>query len=672
MTSRIWTPLDRGRREIRLAYLAPSAKRDEQPSCSLHIVSLDDNPHYEALSYTWGNPKVTEPIQLRSVQRESGAHVKSDAASDYSLDLRAVTSLHPEVSMLTAIKTVTRAVELPVQKVPELSPSAENETYAQWPVTTNLEAALRYLRHESMVRILWIDAICIDQSNIEERNHQVPLMKTIYSNATTVRVWLGNPTTGSDDAIVILKEIGQGVPLQEIKIQGRIIHDDDIKTMIELMNRPWWNRTWVQQELLLAKRAVFHCGFSWFEWSDMPSTDDFNLLIYSIIKSHRFNEDLQSALSSSLVAKTRIQNMAKIHKGAEYIEEHFAYLLVYGRLCLNSDDRDSIYGFLGLMSEHIASRINPDYNMSVADVFQDATIQLTACSQSLVLFSLTQYTTIKNRRNPTWVPVWHALTGLEAMEWSNRALRLTRYAYFSACAGHPMKLEVIGRSFLKLSGAQLDQVQIMGSVTMPEDSTMENILEQHQEWRLLCGLDIHDHSRYIAGGKASDGYWKTLINDIYTDMAKKGEPRRRCQTRDHKAYLEWLHELKDSASAYWESDLTVSFHYSFREACSGRRFFVTKKGYFGIGPAELEEGDEIYILAGGKLPFVLRPLPESQPDTFELVSDCYVHGIMDGEAVSGHGSGRVNRWKKAVVESFTQTKRDPDLPLRDFHDVFLV
>ncbi|PMD57267.1 uncharacterized protein K444DRAFT_483861, partial [Hyaloscypha bicolor E] len=66
----------------------------------------------------------------------------------------------------------------------------------------------------------------------------------------------------------------------------------------------------------------------------------------------------------------------------------------------------------------------------------------------------------------------------------------------------------------------------------------------------------------------------------------------------------------------------------------GRRFFVTKKGYFGIGPAELEEGDEIYILAGGKVPLVLRPLPESQPNTFELVGDCYVHGVMDGEAVT--------------------------------------
>jgi hypothetical protein len=378
--------------------------------------------------------------------------------------------------------------------------------------------------------------------------------------------------------------------------------------------------------------------------------------------------------------------MAHIH-GRAKTDEHSVHILAHGRRCFNSDDRDSIYGFLGLMSEHIASKFNPNYNMSVADVFQDAAIQITACSQSLILFSLTQYTTMKDRWTPTWAPIWHALKGLEAIEWSHRALRLTQNEYFSACAGRTMKFEVVGRGLLKLSGGKLDQVQLMGSVTSPSDSTTEEILQQHREWRRLC-LDIYIYygsvpkwfkimelvsapanwnfnrscyDRYIAGGTASDAYWRTLINGIYTPVGK-GERRRRCQNKDHKAYLKWLHELEGS-TGYWKSDIADSFHLSFLEACIGRRIFVTKKGYFGIGPAELEEGDEIYILAGGKLPLVLRPLPKSRPRTFELVGDCYVHGIMDGEAVSGHGSGR---------ESVEERVSDPDLPLRHFHDVFIV
>ncbi|PMD57266.1 HET-domain-containing protein, partial [Hyaloscypha bicolor E] len=191
----MYTQLDRGTREIRLAHLEPSLNLEDQPSCSLHIVSLDENPSYEAFSYAWGDPTITVPIQLWS--------------------------------------------------------SPQTIYGAQWPVTTNLEAALRYLRHRSEVRIIWVDAICIDQSNIEERNHQVPLMKTIYSNAVAVQVWLGSPSERSDGAMEILKQIFQGVPFIEIKVGDSLLQDDDLWSVIELMKRPWWSRTWVRQELIL-------------------------------------------------------------------------------------------------------------------------------------------------------------------------------------------------------------------------------------------------------------------------------------------------------------------------------------------------------------------------------------------------------------------------------------
>jgi hypothetical protein len=128
----------------------------------------------------------------------------------------------------------------------------------------------------------------------------------------------------------------------------------------------------------------------------------------------------------------------------------------------------------------------------------------------------------------------------------------------------------------------------------------------------------------------------------------------------------------------WRSDLATECFGNFRRTCAGRRFFITKKGYFGMGPAQLAEGDQVYILAGGKVPLVLRPVLESQPNTFELVGDCYVHGVMDGEAVTEHPMycGK-NLWKKGVATAKSivplhSKSLDPDLPLRDFHDVFIV
>jgi hypothetical protein len=569
-------------------------------------VSLDENPHYEALSYTCGDPKVTVPIQLRSGDQGSIAQVKTDALSDNSLGLCTVTSFDLGLVMPPAIKTAIAAVELPTEGVSGLSPSAKKGVYAQWPVTTNLEAALRYLRHESMVPILWIDAICIDQSSIEERKHQVPLMKTIYSNATAVRVWLGNPTTGNDDAIIILRELGQGVPLQEIELQGCLVNDNDLQPIIELMTRPWWDRTWVQQELLLAKRALFHCGFSYFEWNDMPSMDHFNSLMDSAMKSLRFNEDILDDLIDSFDSSTRIQNMAETHQESGKTDEDVITILAHGRLCFNSDERDSIYGFLGIMSENIAKKIRPDYNMSVADVFQDAATQLSVCSQSLILFSLTQYATVKSSRTPTWVPNWYALRGLEAIEWSNRARRLTQHDYFSACAERTMKFENVGRGLLNLSGTKLDHVQTKGSVGSPSDSTLEDVLKQHREWRLLCGLDIHDRSCYIGGGKASDAYWRTLINDIYIGV---GELRRRCQTKDHRAHLEWLHELKIRLHRTGKVILPTHFTFLLPKPASAVDFSSPRRVTLELGQLNLKREMKSIFSPAGSTPLLYGRFP---------------------------------------------------------------
>ena len=664
MTPGIWTPLDRGRRQIRLAHLAPSEKLDEQPSCSLHVASLNENPRYEALSYVWGDPKVTRLIKLRTSHQSSTIHIETDALPNDS-------HLETENLQLPGTEAVTDGIRSLSLEVPNLPFSADTEVHsAQWPVAANLEVALRYLRHKYVERILWIDAICIDQSNIEERNRQVPLMKAIYSNAEAVRVWLGDPTTGSDDAMAILKELGQKTPLEDVRLQDRLIDDRHLQSVIELMKRPWWERTWVQQELMLAKRAIFHCGFSSLEWSAMLSTSQSNGLMGSAMKSLRFNDLVLDELVDSFDATTRTENMADIYQqGSEATDEDFVWILADGRLCYNSDARDSVYGFLGLMNEHIASKIKPDYNLSIADVFQDAATQLTICSQSLVLFSLTQYTERSDRWIPTWVPSWCTLTEPESREeWGDRVIRLAHHDFFSTCGEHKLKFEIVDRDILKLSGTRLDRVGRKSDVTL-SDATLGETLAQHWEWRLLCGPDIDSQSPYIAGGTTNEAYWRTLANDLYVDI---GGPRRRCQAKDHKAYLEWLHELESTETVYWESELANSFNSSYRQACIGRRFFVTQKGYFSNGPAELEEGDEIYILAGGKHPFALRPLSTSRSDTYELIGDCYVHGIMDGQAVSDSGTGQESVEDSHCEENDGGQTHDPDLPLRDFYDIFII
>ncbi|CAM6000725.1 unnamed protein product [Sphagnum balticum] len=119
--------IDLERKEIRLLELLPG-EREDKVRVRLRHASLDAEPRYDALSYMWGDPSVTRSIQL-------------DDSNKFQ-------------------------------------------------VTVNLENALRDLRLIDRSMILWVNAVCINQGDIEERNHQVQLMQAIYQGASVVRAWL--------------------------------------------------------------------------------------------------------------------------------------------------------------------------------------------------------------------------------------------------------------------------------------------------------------------------------------------------------------------------------------------------------------------------------------------------------------------------------------------------
>jgi hypothetical protein len=76
------------------------------------------------------------------------------------------------------------------------------------PITRNLDAALRVLQEEKMHRMLWVDAICIDQENISEKSHQVPLMKDIFELADQVIIWLGEIGLDSEEIFQTIMSSG--------------------------------------------------------------------------------------------------------------------------------------------------------------------------------------------------------------------------------------------------------------------------------------------------------------------------------------------------------------------------------------------------------------------------------------------------------------------------------
>ena len=127
-------------------------------------------------------------------------------------------------------------------------------------MTNNLEAGLRYLGSPSEEKTLWIDALCINQESIEERNSQILLMKSIYSTAAKVKVWLAEPTRGSNEAIATLQEFGRGTYFKDIRLLDKKLGNEHVKHLIKLFERPWWKRVWAQQEYILVKEVKIHCS----------------------------------------------------------------------------------------------------------------------------------------------------------------------------------------------------------------------------------------------------------------------------------------------------------------------------------------------------------------------------------------------------------------------------
>jgi hypothetical protein len=107
-------------------------------------------------------------------------------------------------------------------------------------VTINLYAALLQLRNHSIERILWVDAICINQEDQAEKEHQIQYMANIYGQANRVVVWLGEAADNSDLAFEEMRRVKGKKDVTTFEVQRIEI------AVLALLQRPWFQRIWVR------------------------------------------------------------------------------------------------------------------------------------------------------------------------------------------------------------------------------------------------------------------------------------------------------------------------------------------------------------------------------------------------------------------------------------------
>jgi hypothetical protein len=160
-------------------------------------------------------------------------------------------------------------------------------------VQASVVSALRAFRHKNSDRHIWVDAICINQDYKPEKNRQVEMMADIYGRADCVRIWLGDLDNSSKLAILFIKQ-------QVLQLQ----HFDDLcrssefsekwKSLLELMQREWFSRRWVVQEVALAPKAIIHCGPAKLSWSKFAVAVE--LFVEAETATHRLSEVRANAI----------------------------------------------------------------------------------------------------------------------------------------------------------------------------------------------------------------------------------------------------------------------------------------------------------------------------------------------------------------------------------------
>jgi ankyrin repeat protein len=193
-----YTPIDLERPALRLVRLCKSSSGDIE--CELFDAWLYQNEDiipYEALSYTWGSTRKLHEITMNGRKMN---------------------------------------------------------------ITENLYIALWYLRYSYEDRILWVDALCIDQDNEKERGHQVNQMGKIYRRAERVVIWLGPETEETDLALDYMRQITPPATQHTSKDVCKDLQLQRRKGLEEMLSRPWFRRVWILQEVANARSAIVVCG----------------------------------------------------------------------------------------------------------------------------------------------------------------------------------------------------------------------------------------------------------------------------------------------------------------------------------------------------------------------------------------------------------------------------
>jgi hypothetical protein len=602
-----YTPLDPQQSQIRLLHVHPSKWMDADITCHLSVESLD-NPDlvYETLSYVWGKSYHNHFLRVGNVSV---------------------------------------------------------------PVTNNLWHAMKQFRYNDIERIIWVDAVCINQSDIQERSDQVSKMGKIYSRCASVEIWLGDPRKDVDLAFKFIAEWATGVTAegkpasftQYISLypkEGQSLDDFDENTehmrtaraMGSLARRHWWKRSWTVQEFLLPPKGTFHCG---------PHTLDREIFFQCVWHSMKHVPgQLSPCCSIDLPIDWLYHLGVWMQRPREFIYPRLNpfglyHLVSLFRFRLATNPRDKVYGFLGV-SGYDTTGNEPDYTLPVEVVYERLFISAIRQTKRLDILCCLMTERPSNFALSSFVPDWtNVVDPLEYDESRERWERSETAGTYNACRGRELDFKA-HPGVLCLRGKIVDVVDVVAITYRgdpPEGSDITwDASTALDEWLSIAGVTSENEDSSIDRRRA---FWVTMHAGIRDKPQEKTLPANYQEShgnwKSYKLQAVMDHNIDvdelDRFDREWrsivdgieqvETYLDV-VRFDNRElqrralaAHAYRRFMKTRDDRIGLIPRNARKGDVVAVFAGGPVPIILRP----QDGHYTVIGDAYVHDIMYGQAI---------------------------------------
>jgi hypothetical protein len=430
-------------------------------------------------------------------------------------------------------------------------------------------------------------------------------MQAIFNRAVNVQVWLGrNPTS-----VKLLIDDMNDQPAHQ-PFSGRknaLAIQKDFDRLLDLVNLDYWSRTWVIQEIALAREVQFVFGDRTFSMDTLRALSD------QFYYAARIGDRTQQYhIHHTLSAVVRARDVLPVAMMGT-LEERAAELtriLQRARRSQCHDPRDRIYGFLGIMTSMFSGDfIAPNYEWSVAETYTDFVTRLVSKTGSLAVLNQAESICNSTPGLPTFVPDWACrFQQRDAFSRLNKYKKYRASGTDSTARAQEAAADRRAPSKLKCSGFIVSPVDRIGECSRS--------LFRKLDTKILDAV-IRGWRREYPGGDAA------FVRLITADRLGSVTMLATC-----------LRALQPSFTSSGARSNAAPIRDAIGSATSNRRFFLTAHGMPGLGPRDTRQGDVVAILAGGRVPYVLRRSPNAAReglDLFSFVGDCYVEGVMQAE-----------------------------------------